>query len=63
MTADDAIRQAWDALLAEHRELVSAYLEALGMPCAPNIARQVRAMTSQVTALAELLALPLEGEG
>lgn len=56
------MRQEWDRLMAAHRELVWAYLQALDTEYAPLIASQVRVTTIQVSALSDLLGLPLEGE-
>lgn len=60
MDDNQAIRQQWDDLLTEHRALVTAYVQALGTRAAPLIAPQVRAITINVSALSELLALPLD---
>lgn len=57
-----AIRHAWDMLLAEHRELVSAYLEVLGTDCAPFVARQVHAVTAQIAFLGARLGLGVDVE-
>lgn len=62
MNDDRAIQQQWDTLLAAHRALVLAYLEALGTQHAPLLALQVRATSINVGALAELLGLPLISE-
>lgn len=62
MTDDQAMREQWETLLAAHRELVSAYLKALGTQDAPLVAMQVRAITIQACALSRLLNLPLEDE-
>lgn len=56
------MQDQWDKLLAAHRALVWAYVQALGTDTAPLIAPQVRATTINVSALSELLGLPLESE-
>lgn len=62
MIDDQAMREHWDKLLAAHRALVWAYVQALGTETAPLIAPQVRATTINVRALSELLGLPVEDD-
>lgn len=60
MNEDQAMRLEWDKLLTAHRALVWAYVQALGTDAAHLMAPEVRATTLQVSALADLLGLPLE---